>query len=167
MWLCQCKANKLSPRLQNSSHLKNSNTIPLNKQFPHSITTETYLFTTCFLKQKRKNNNKDTSDKYWVPSLGPSSGSIKASNPPLSTTTSNASSSNCKFRKHKTKFLFIKTFYDFSVKELKLWEVYLHGGHVHDAPAHIGPMANIAAEAVGNGDLGEVNVGDGIETGVV
>lgn len=28
-------------------------------------------------------------------------------------------------------------------------------------------MANIAAEAVGNGDLGEVNVGDGSEAGVV
>lgn len=51
--------------------------------------------------------------------------------------------------------------------QLKNLRKYLHGGHVHDAPPHIGPLAHIAPEAIGNGDFREVDVGDGLEAGVV
>lgn len=43
----------------------------------------------------------------------------------------------------------------------------LHGGHVHDAPEHEGAIADVAAEHVGDDDLGEIDVGDGSEAGVV
>lgn len=40
-------------------------------------------------------------------------------------------------------------------------------GHVHDAPLHEGAGAEVEAEHVGDDDLGEIDVGDGGEAGVV
>lgn len=44
---------------------------------------------------------------------------------------------------------------------------YLHAGDVHNAPAHLGPRARVAAEHVGDDDAGEVDVGDAAEPRIV
>jgi len=44
---------------------------------------------------------------------------------------------------------------------------YLHVGHVHDAPAHLGTRARVAAEHIADDDAGEVDVGDAAEPRVV
>lgn len=43
----------------------------------------------------------------------------------------------------------------------------LHIGDVHDAPAHGWAVTDVAAEHIGDDDLGEVEVSEGAESGVV
>lgn len=43
----------------------------------------------------------------------------------------------------------------------------LHLGHVHDTPPHLGAGADVEAEHVGDDDLGEVDVGEVAESGIV
>lgn len=44
---------------------------------------------------------------------------------------------------------------------------HLHAGHVHDAPPHAGPFPHVAAQHVGDDNLGEVDIGDALKTGIV
>lgn len=113
----------------------------------------------------KQNREKPTSDRYWFPNLGPSSGSIKASNPPLSITAMKLSSSNCTIqnkRSGKKKESQIEQQNQKSGRGRDL-----HGGDVHDAPAHERAVADVAAEHVGDDDLGEVDIRDGSVAGVV
>lgn len=44
---------------------------------------------------------------------------------------------------------------------------HLHAGHVHDAPQHAGPFPHIATQHVGDDNLGEVDIGDALKSGIV
>ena len=67
----------------------------LDTLLPMKLNYEWHMTDIC-VKKYAQRKDQETSDKYWFPSLGPSSGSIKASNPPLSSTTSKVSSMNWK-----------------------------------------------------------------------